>query len=168
MQGEAGYKAARVLEKGFEADLVDETEQNWRLLSQAWQMAAEFEKAITPLKKAASVSNDGELEVRLANSYLNLNRYEDCADAARAGLNKGGLKRPELAHELVGMCLFELERFEEAKTAFRQAAKAPKVEKRARNWITFIESEQQRIRELNESIRRAREARDAARAQATT
>lgn len=168
MQSEAGFKAARVLEKGYEAGLVEETEQNWRLLSQAWQMAAEYEKAISPLKKAAAVSTDGELEVRLANSYLNLNRYEECADAGRSALRKGGLKRPELAHELVGMCLFELEQFEDAKKAFRQAAKAPKVEKRARNWITFIESEQQRIRELNESIRRAREARDAARAQATT
>ena len=166
MQAEAGYKAARVLEKGFEAGLVDENEQNWRLLSQAWQMAAEFEKAIPPLKQAAKVSNDGELDVRLANSYLNLNRYEECSQSAQSGLNKGGLKRPELAHELLGMCQFELENYEDAKKAFRQAARAEKVQKRARNWIKFIESEQERIRQLNDSIRQARAARDAARQEA--
>lgn len=163
MQAEAGYKAARVLEQGLEADLVDKTEQNYRLLSQAWQMAAEFEKAIPPLKLAAASAQDGELHARLANSYLNLNRYEECVDAATTALNKGGLRRPAIASELKGMCLFELEKFEDSKRAFRDAAKSKDVEKRARNWITFIESEQARISELNDSIRQARAARDAAR-----
>lgn len=163
MQAEAGYKAARVLEKGFEAGIVEKNEQNYRLLSQAWQMAAEFEKAIPPLKAAASSSGDGELDARLANSYLNLNRYEECVDAASRALNRGGLRRPAIAHELKGMCLFELEKYEDAKQSFRQAAKSKNVEKRARNWISFIESEQQRISELNASIRQARAARDAAR-----
>jgi len=163
MQAEAGYKAARVMEKGLESGLVDNTEQNYRLLSQAWQMAAEYEKAIPPLKTAAASSGDGELDARLANSYLNLNRYEECVAAATAALDKGGLRRPAIAQELKGMCLFEMQKFEEAKKAFRQAAKSEKVEKRARNWITFIESEQKRISQLNDSIRQARAARDAAR-----
>ena len=81
MQAEAGYKAARILEKGFADGIVEENESNFRLLSQAWQMAAEYEKAIDPLKKAAKISDDGELDVRLANSYLNLSRYEDCIKA---------------------------------------------------------------------------------------
>ena len=162
MQAEAGYKAARVMEKGLESGLVDKTEQNYRLLSQAWQMAAEYEKAIPPLKTAAATSGDGELDARLANSYLNLNRHEECVTAATAALDKGGLKRPAISWELKGMCLFEMQKFEDAKKAFRQAAKSEKVEKRARNWITFIESEQKRISELNDSIRQARAARDAA------
>jgi len=163
MQAEAGYKAARVLEKGIDAGLVDKNVQNYRLLSQAWQMAAEYERAIPPLKLAATESNDGELEARLANSYLNLSRYEECVDASSAALNKGGLKRPAIAQELKGMCLFELQKFEDAKKAFRQAAKSEKVAKRARNWIKFIESEQNRLSELNDSIAQARAARDAAR-----
>jgi tetratricopeptide (TPR) repeat protein len=163
MQAEAGFKAARVLEKGFADGIVETNEQNLRLQSQAWQMAAEFEKAIPPLKEAAKISNDGELDSRLANSYLNLNRYDECVAASRSAVNKGGLKRPALSHEMMGMCLFELEKFEDAKKAFRQAAKDDTVEKRARNWITFIQSEQNRIRELNNSINQAREARDAMR-----
>lgn len=167
MQAEAGYKAARVIEKGMEAGLVEENEQNWRLESQAWQMAAEYEKAIAPLKEAAAVSDDGELDSRLANSYLNLSRYDECATASRAALNKGGLKRPAVSQELLGMCLFELQKFEDAKKAFRQAAKSEDVEKRARNWIKFIESEQTRINQLDASIKQARAARDAARADAS-
>jgi tetratricopeptide (TPR) repeat protein len=167
MQAEAGYKAARVIEKGMEAGEVEASEQNYRLLSQAWQMAAEYEKAISPLKKAAAVAPDGELDARLANSYLNLNRHEECITSAEAALSKGGLKRPAISQELLGMCLFELSKFEQAKKAFRQAAKSKDVEKRARNWITFIESEQNRIVQLNNSIKQARAARDAMRAEAT-
>ncbi len=160
LQAEVAYKAARILEKGFEAGLVEKNASNYRLLSQAWQVAAEYDKAILPLKQAAKISDDGELDVRLANSYLNLSRYDECADAARSGLNRGGLKSTAGAYELLGMCLFEKSSFDESKKAFRQAAKDEKIAKRARNWIKFIESEQSRIHQLNESIRQARQARE--------
>jgi tetratricopeptide (TPR) repeat protein len=156
MQGEAAYKAAKILQKGFDEGLIERTVTNYRLLSQAWQVAAEFDKAISPLKKAAEIAEDGELDVRLANSYLNLSRYEECAKAARAGLKRGGLDRPGTARELLGMCTFELDDYDAAIKSFRQAAKDKKIEKRARNWIKYIESEQARINQLNESIRQAR------------
>jgi len=60
------------------------------------------------------------------------------------------------------MCLFEKDQFEDAKKAFRQAGKDKKIEKRSRNWIKFIESEQARISQINESIKQARLARDRA------
>jgi len=163
LQAEASYKGALVLEKGFAAGAVDQTESNYRLLSQAWQLAAEYEKAIEPLQQAARISGDGELDIRLANSYLNLGRFDECVTSARKGLNKGGLKRPEVAQELLGMCLFEQEKYEEAKTAFRQAARQgdDKIKSRSATWINFIESEQARIAQINESIKQARLARDA-------
>ncbi len=162
MQAEAGYKAALILEKALAEGIVEQKESNLRLLSQAWQMAAEYEKAIDPLKKAAKISGDGELDIRLANSYLNLSQYENCITYTRSGLKKGGLKRTSIAQELLGMCLFEKDQFEDAKKAFRQASKDKKIEKRARNWIKFIESEQARISQINESIKQARLARDRA------
>jgi tetratricopeptide (TPR) repeat protein len=161
MQGEASFKAAKVLEKGLESGLVEKSESNYRFLSQAWQMSAEYEKAIPPLKQAASISGDGELDVRLANSYLNLSRYDDCVSSARAGLKRGGLKRPATAQELLGMCLFEQDKFDDAIAAFRRAAKDKKIEQRAQNWIRFIQSEKARIEQLNESIRQARLAQEA-------
>lgn len=165
MQAEVPYKAGRALEKGFKAGTVERVEDNYRLLSQAWQMAGEFDKAIPALKDAAATSEDGKLYVRLASSYLNLSRHDECAGAARTAL-KGKLERPAVAHELLGMCLFELEKYQDAKQAFRLAGKDKKVQKRARNWIKFIENEQSRIAQLNDSIRQARAARDAARRQA--
>jgi tetratricopeptide (TPR) repeat protein len=161
MQGEAPYKAAKVLEKGLESGLVEKTESNYRFLSQAWQMSAEYEKAIPPLNEASKISDDGELDVRLANSYLNLGRYDECVKSARAGLKRGALKRPGAAQELLGMCLFEQDKYDESIAAFRKAAKDEKIKKRAMNWIKYVQSEKSRIEQLNESIRLARLAQEA-------
>jgi tetratricopeptide (TPR) repeat protein len=162
MQAEVPYKAGRVVEKGLADGVVEENEGNYRLLSQAWQMSGEFDKAIPALKKAAATSDDGKLDLRLSSSYLNLGRYEECVDAARTALRRK-VERPAAAQEILAMCLFELEKYEDAKKAFRLAAKDEKIQKRARNWIKFIENEQSRIAQLDDSIRQARAARNAAR-----
>src|SRR5690606_8271060 len=39
LQSEAPYKAALILEKGIEDGSIEKNEANWRLLSQAWQLA---------------------------------------------------------------------------------------------------------------------------------
>jgi tetratricopeptide (TPR) repeat protein len=158
LQAEVPYKAGKVLEAGLADGKVEKTAQNYRLLSQAWQLAAEDKKAIPALKTAASMSNDGELDVRLAQSYLNTSRYSDCIDSARTGLNKGGLRRADIAYEILGMCLFEEDKYEDAKQAFRRAARDDRTAKRARNWIQFIEKEQERLKELEKSLRQSRRA----------
>jgi tetratricopeptide (TPR) repeat protein len=158
LQAEAPYKAAKIVQEGLDSGVIEKSVSNYRLASQAWHMAAEYEKAILPLKEASAISEDGELDVRLANSYLNLSRYEECARYARAGLKRGGLKRSATAQEMLGMCLFELDQYDEAIKAFRQAAKDEKIEKRARNWVKFIQSEKARLEALNASIDRARQA----------
>ena len=56
------YKAAKILEKEMEAENVVSDMRNLRLLSQAWYSAREDKKAIPPLKRAAEMGDDGELE----------------------------------------------------------------------------------------------------------
>jgi tetratricopeptide (TPR) repeat protein len=55
------YKAATLLEKEMNENIVESNERNLRLLSQAWYQAREDEKAIPPLERAAGMSEDGEL-----------------------------------------------------------------------------------------------------------
>ncbi len=158
LQAEVPYKAAKVMETGLEAGTIEKNATNYRLLSQAWALAAEDRKAIPALKTAASMSSDGDLDVRLAQSYLNLSEYDECVSAARSGLKKGGVRREDSAQIVLGMCLFELDRFNEAKGAFRSAASDKRSEKTARQWLAFIEREQDRIRQLEESLNQARSA----------
>jgi len=104
LQAEAPYKAARVLQKGLDDGSIEETQGNWRLLSQAWQLAREDEKALPALTEAASRSDDGELHVMLAQSYANLARWGECAEAARTGMRRGCPGRPDTANLRPATC----------------------------------------------------------------
>lgn len=151
MQYEVPYKAAKLLEAEMEKGRVEKNDKNFRLLSQAWSLAMEDEKAIPALQQAARLSNDGELYVRLANSHLNLGQYEECAAAAREGLNVGGIKNPDHAQISLGMCLYYLTQYNDAIAAFRIAARTERSRKVSRQWIDVINSDVDR----NEQIRLA-------------
>ena len=154
MQAEVPYKAATLLEKEMESGRVTKTAKNYRLLSQAWMLSQEDERAVPALKEAARLSDDGELDVRLGNTYLNLGNYDGCIEAVQAGLRKGGLKNADNARISLGMCLYNKRRYQAAIEAFRAASKTDRSRKIAQQWISVINADVER----NEQIRLAQEA----------
>jgi tetratricopeptide (TPR) repeat protein len=154
MQREVPYKAGELLEKEMAAGRVAKSAKNYRLLSQAWTLAQEDEKAIPALKEAARLSDDGELDVRLGNSYLNVGEYGDCATAVRDGIKKGGLKSPDNAQISLGMCLYNLRHYNDAISAFELAARTTRSKRVANQWINVIRQDVER----NEQIRLAEQA----------
>ena len=144
LQAEVPYKAATLLQEKMDAGIVPKSEKNYRLLSQAWQLSMEDKKAIPALQAAAKLSEDGELDLRLANSYLNIGEYGDCVSSANAAIRKGGLKNPDNAQISLGMCLYNLRRYDEATAAFRSAARAPRSQRTANQWMRVIEAELER------------------------
>lgn len=154
MQREVPYKAGALLEKEMASGRVAKNAKNYRLLSQAWTLAMEDEKAIPALKEAARLSDDGELDVRLGNAFLNIGEYGDCASAVRSGLKKGKLKSPDNAQISLGMCLYNLHQYNDAISAFEVAARTPKSKRVANQWINVIRQDVER----NEQIRLAEQA----------
>jgi len=147
------YKGARILEKGMADGLIEGNERNYRLLSQAWMMAQDDRRAVPPLREAARRANDGQLYVQLAQSYLNLDQYQECAEAARAGLSRGGVTRADSAQVVLGMCLFEMQQYEPAKEAFRAARSDERSRRTANQWLEFIDREVARKRDLDRQMR---------------
>ena len=141
MQHEVPYKAATLLEEEMEKGRVSKNAKNYRLLSQAWSLAMEDEKAIPALKEAARLDRDGELYLRLANTHLNLGQYSECVEAAREGVRVGDLKSPDHAQVSLGMCLYNLKRYDDAIAAFRVASRTERSRKMARQWIDVIQSD---------------------------
>ena len=148
LQRDVPYKAARLLEAEIESGRVSKSAKNYRLLSQAWTLARNDEKSIPPLRRAADLSEDGELDVRLGNAHLSLNQYEDCEVAIQAGLRKGGLKNPDYAQTSLGMCLYNQRKYSAATDAFKKARNTPRSRKTADEWIRVIKIEKKRDEDI--------------------
>ena len=146
------YKAAVVLEREMGEEIVDANERNLRLLSQAWYQAREDEKAIPPLERAAKMSKDGELYVRLAQANINLEHWSEAAEAVREGLRLGGLKRTDQANIMLGMALFNQKRLEQARRAFQAAQNDNRSRRAAQQWIAYVDSEIKRRDLLNQDV----------------
>ena len=154
MQNEVPYKAATLIDKEMASGRVAKNAKNYRLLSQAWSLSMEDEKSIPALKEAARMSDEGELDLRLGNAYLNLGQYGECISAVQGGLRKGHIKSPDNAQISLGMCLYNQKKYRDAIKAFREAAKTKKSRRIAGQWIAVIESDIAR----NEQIRLAENA----------
>jgi tetratricopeptide (TPR) repeat protein len=145
-------KAAKILEKEIAATNVKADVRNLRLLSQAWYSAREDRKAIPPLRQAAAISDDGELYIRLAQSHINLEEWNEAADAAKKGLASGNLKRKDTANIMYGMALFNQKKLEQAKRAFAAAAKDKRSKRAAQQWIKYADSEIRRRDTLEQKL----------------
>jgi len=159
MQAEVPYNAAKLLQEKINSGVLGKTEKNYRLLSQAWQLSMEDEKAIPALTAAASLAGHGELDARLANSYLNIGEYEQCVKSGRNAVRKGGLKSPDNIQISLGMCLYNLQKYNESKTAFREAAKVPRSQRTSNQWIRVVDAELERNRQIRLAEEAARKKR---------
>jgi len=159
MQREVPYKAGQLLEKEMAAGRVSKNAKNYRLLSQAWQLSMENEKAIPALTEAARLSDEGELDIRLGNAFLNTGKYSDCVTSVRNGIRKGGLKSPDNAQISLGMCLYNLRQYQASIEAFRSAAKTSRSRRVSNQWINVINADISRNRQIRLAEEAARKKR---------
>jgi tetratricopeptide (TPR) repeat protein len=146
------YKAASVLDMEMKANIVESNERNLRLLSQAWYQAREDEKAIPPLERAAKLTGDGELYIRLAQAHLNLENWSEASSAVEKAQKAGGLKRNDTANIMLGMALFNQKRLEQARRAFERAASDSRSKRAASQWIAYVDSELKRRELMNQAL----------------
>ena len=155
MQREIPFKAGQLLDKEMLTGRVGKNAKNYRLLSQAWMLAQEDEKAVPALQEAARLSTDGELDIRLGNTLLNTGDYDGCVTSVRAGIRKGGLKSPDHAQISLGMCLYNQRRFTDAIKAFAEAAKTPRSRNVSDQWRRVILADVERNRQISEAEKAA-------------
>ena len=149
MGNEVPYKGALILEKGLGDGSIKGVSKNYITLAQAFTSAQEAKKALPYMEKAAKLADNGEPWAQLAGVYFDNDRFDDSIKAAKTAFNKGGVKRPENTHVLMGMALFNLKKLSDAKKAFRKAQKSKSTEKVAKQWIKYIDSEIKRQIELS-------------------
>lgn len=157
MQAEVPFRAARVLERGFEDEVIERTDSTLQSLGQAWQLSQEVEKAIPVLEEAASMSDEGRIYERLAQLYLDNDQFDNCVEAADGALDKGGLRQENGVYTVRGMCEYNRDRIQAARESFvtcRTVARREDDETGQRicqQWVTYIDNEMRREEELRKA-----------------
>jgi tetratricopeptide (TPR) repeat protein len=150
LNAEVPYKAAKVMDKGLKAEVIEGKSKDWELAGNSWRQAQEIKKAIPAMEKAAAKSDKGELFVSLGSVYLDGDQFDKAATALGKGLKRGGLKRPDQAQLLLGMAYFNLKKYDSARKAFTNAQRDERSAKNAGQWIKYMDSELARQKQLQE------------------
>lgn len=145
------YKAATLLETELGNNNLELNDKRMELLAQAWFLARNDAKAIPALEKAASLTEDGELYLRLAQSYMNVEEWEKANTNINKALEKG-IKRPDSAQLMLGNSYINLKMFNEARLAFQSAAKDQRSSKAANQWLKYVNNELTRRQALEQEI----------------
>jgi tetratricopeptide (TPR) repeat protein len=146
-------KAVIVLEEGFDKKIVKQNEKNLETFSQSLMLAREYKRSLAPLERAAKLSEEGKLYIRLAQVNIELDKHAEAIKAIEAGLKKGDLNRPDTAQTLLGMSYYNIDKLPEAIKAFRAAAKDKRSRKAATQWVNFLRKEIDRRQKLARALR---------------
>ena len=158
LQANLPFLAGQALQKGIDSKVVEATSKNYQTLGQAWQLAQEFDKAIAAYEIAGAKSEDGEIYARLAQLYLDKDKYDRCVDTADKAIKKGGLHKKQMTYVVRGMCLYNENHLSDAESAFSEAARIARsakdtsTERTATQWTNFVEKEKIRQQQIKASI----------------
>jgi tetratricopeptide (TPR) repeat protein len=94
------------------------------LLTQANQMAARDQQSLNDLAAEAAKQTNGEIDIKLGESYFTYGRYDEAIAALQKGIEKGGLKDMADAQTTLGLVLWTAGKKAEAVAAFEKAAAA--------------------------------------------
>ena len=157
MQAEVPYKAAKVMKEGFDKKVIERESKHLRSWGQALQLAQEVDEAIEVFEEAARLADDGKIYERLAQLYLDDDKYGECVTASNRALNKGGVRKTQTVFLVRGMCQNSQDRLGDARKSFVSCRDTSRQREDQTNqricqqWITYIDREQQR----REALRRA-------------
>ncbi|MSQ98046.1 MAG: tetratricopeptide repeat protein [Xanthomonadales bacterium] len=135
------YRCGTILEESIAKKTVKIDTKLYQKQSDCWIAAREYEKAIGPLGKAAKLSSNGDLFVRLGEVQIQRNEWSAASDAISQGLNKGNLKDTSYAQLMLGIALFNQKKLTQAADYFQKAKSSGKQRKTAEGYLQLIKAQ---------------------------
>jgi tetratricopeptide (TPR) repeat protein len=133
-------QGAEVLEQAIEARTVQADEAAYTKLGTAWFMAGEIDKAVFPLENAARVANSGDAYVRLAMVHVERRDWAAAIAALHAGMGRGSLTDEGRANLLMGVALYALGQFADARGWLTMAAEVAAHRAAANSYLEAIDA----------------------------
>ncbi len=134
------YKAARILRDGMERGFVPESEHTYRLLAESLLQAREIDGAMAPLMRAAELSKEGDLYLRLAQIHVGRHEWDEARQAVAAAFEKSDLADPGTAYLLEGIALVSLGELDRAREALGKARKHKDTRRIASEHLAYIDT----------------------------
>jgi len=130
-------QAASLLEKHLADTTIDGNKKNLLLLSESLLQARELESATSYLHKAAKLSNDPELFLKLANIQASLENWPEVINVLEP-VDISSLKNAGKAYLLKGIAYYEQNNNNEAIKAFKNASLDKKTQNNAQQWLQLV------------------------------
>ena len=135
------YPAAKVLESEIKGGRIEGDSDAHELLANSWIAAREFDRSLPPLQKAADLSEDGNLYVRLAQVHMQREEWGEAAQKLEAALEKGELKDRGNAVLLAGIAHYNDSQAGRARSYFARARGFESTRAEANRWIAHLAAE---------------------------
>lgn len=136
---EVPYKAGKLMESAIQREQVENNKDNYELLANAFTMSRDYDRALSPLGKAASLAKDGKLYIRLGQIHMDAERWAQAEKAIERGIKRGKIKSTGEAYLLLGITQFQRDRFDDARRSFERCANFKKSRKSCLSWQRTLE-----------------------------
>ncbi|QPB86055.1 tetratricopeptide repeat protein [Pseudoalteromonas rubra] len=146
------YKAAVALDEGIKKGVVEGNAKNYAFIAEAYVQSKDESKSIDYFVKADKDVSHGNYLQRIAEVYINLEKFDEAADAARSALDKGDLTFESNAYVALGMAQYNLKNFDASILAFEQAEKHKKSANLAKQWIKYVKREKIHAQTLKQAL----------------
>ena len=135
------YRAAVLIEDAIEKKQVKVDSKLYERLANSWIAAREYRKSLPVLQKAADMSGDSDIFMRIGEVNIQLEDWAAAATALQSAVSKGGLKDTGNAQLLIGISYYNQKKFGEAKTWLQRASSSKAHAKTANGYLALIDAE---------------------------
>jgi tetratricopeptide (TPR) repeat protein len=134
------FRGGRRLETAMaDAKALREDPRAQELLGNCWIAAREYPRALEPLAQASALAESGDLYVRLAQVYVQLEDWPKAGNALESALDKGKLANQANAELLLGIAYYSENEIERARSWFERASASEQYRAQAEGWLKQLE-----------------------------
>jgi len=125
-------------------DLRRESEPEWEsfedqmLLGEMWMLARELETAVASFQRAAEIQENGEPGLKIAQLYLQWERYEEARDALLQAISAYGESTPSQVNYLLAITEINLGNLQAASDVLMRLRDDPEYAERAQRLDDFV------------------------------
>ena len=137
-------KAARLLHDWGKKGSLPKSHANLTLEAESWLLAREREKALSILRNAAEMADDGSTHMLLGRLLFEQERWREAIPALQAALSKGGLNNPAETQLLLGIAAYNMGDYDLSEAALKQAITSKLQGNQAEHWLKLLKRTRQK------------------------